>query len=47
MTQAYEKEQLCRIPIVDFKPDSDQPWKVIDPNTLSQLAGQIFVREVV
>ncbi len=37
----YEKGQLYQIPITDFRPDPDQPRKVIDPDALAELAASI------
>jgi len=37
----YEKGNLYQIPITDFKPDPDQPRKVIDPDALAELAASI------
>jgi len=39
--QVYEKGKLYQIPITDFKQDPDQPRKVIDPETLAELATSI------
>lgn len=40
-TTTYEKGNLYQIPITDFKPDPDQPRKVIDPDALAELAASI------
>ena len=32
----YEKGKLYQISIIDFKPDSDQPRKVIAPDALAE-----------
>ena len=37
----YEKGNLYQISIADFKPDPDQPRKVIDPDALAELAASI------
>ncbi len=37
----YEKGNLYQIPITDFKPDPDQPRKVIDTDALAELAASI------
>jgi len=37
----YEKGNLYQISIIDFKPDSDQPRKVIEPDALAELAASI------
>lgn len=37
----YEKGKLYQISIIDFKPDPDQPRKVIDPDALAELAASI------
>jgi ParB family chromosome partitioning protein len=37
----YEKGQLYQIPITDFKPDPNQPRKVIDPEALAELVESI------
>jgi ParB family chromosome partitioning protein len=37
----YEKGNLYQIPITDFKPDPDQPRKVIDPDALAELTASI------
>jgi len=37
----YEKGKLYEISIIDFKPDPDQPRKVIDPDALAELAASI------
>ena len=37
----YEKGKLYDISIIDFKPDPDQPRKVIDPDALAELAASI------
>jgi ParB family chromosome partitioning protein len=37
----YENGQLYQIPITDFRPDPDQPRKVIDPDALAELAASI------
>jgi len=39
--QTYEKGKLYQISIIDFKPDPDQPRKVIDPDALAELAASI------
>ena len=41
MAQAYEKGTLYQISIIDFKPDPDQPRKVIDLDALAELAASI------
>ena len=40
-TPAYEKGKLYQIPITEFKPDPDQPRKVIDPEALVELVTSI------
>lgn len=40
-TPTYEKGKLYQISIVDFKPDPNQPRKVIDPETLAELVASI------
>ncbi len=37
----YEKGNLYQISITDFKPDPDQPRKVIDPDVLAELTASI------
>ncbi len=37
----YEKGKLYQISIIDFKPDPDQPRKVIEPDALAELAASI------
>jgi ParB family chromosome partitioning protein len=37
----YGRGNLYQIPITDFKPDPDQPRKVIDPDDLAELAASI------
>jgi len=39
MAQTYEKGTLYQISIIDFKPDPDQPRKVIDLDAPQQGAG--------
>ena len=41
MAQTYEKGTLYQISIIDFKPDPDQPRKVIDLDALAELAASI------
>ncbi|MBW6486940.1 MAG: ParB N-terminal domain-containing protein [Syntrophobacterales bacterium] len=38
---AHEEGKLYQVPIMDFKPDPDQPRKVIDPDALAELAASI------
>jgi ParB family chromosome partitioning protein len=40
-TPAYEKGKLYDIPIIDLRPDPEQPRKVIDPAALDELAASI------
>jgi hypothetical protein len=40
-TSTYEKGNLYQISIADFKPDPDQPRKVIDPDALAELAARL------
>ena len=41
MAQTYVKGNLYQISIIDFKPDPNQPRKVIDPEALAELAASI------
>ena len=41
MAQTYVKGNLYQISIIDFKPDPNQPRKVIDPVALAELAASI------
>ncbi|MFZ4439476.1 MAG: ParB N-terminal domain-containing protein, partial [Syntrophales bacterium] len=41
MAQTYVKGTLYQISIIDFKPDPNQPRKVIDPVALAELAASI------
>jgi ParB family chromosome partitioning protein len=41
MALTYEKGKLYQISIVDFKPDPNQPRKVIAPDALAELAASI------
>jgi ParB family chromosome partitioning protein len=41
MAQTYVKGNLYQISIIDFKPDPNQPRKVIDPDALAELAASI------
>jgi len=38
MAQTYVKGNLYQISIIDFKPDPNQPRKVIDPEALDEMA---------
>jgi ParB family chromosome partitioning protein len=40
-TPTYEKGKLYDIPIIDLRPDPEQPRKVIDPAALEELAASI------
>ena len=41
MAQTYVKGNLYQISIIDFKPDPNQPRKVVDPEALAELAASI------
>ena len=41
MAQTYVKGTLYQISIIDFKPDPNQPRKVVDPMALAELAASI------
>ena len=41
MAITYEKGTVYQISIIDFKPNPDQPRKVIDPDALAELAASI------
>ena len=41
MAQTYVKGTLYQISIIDFKPDPNQPRKVVDPEALAELAASI------
>jgi len=41
MTKTYQKGKLYTVPINDFKPDPNQPRKVIDPQALDELVESI------
>ena len=41
MAQTYVKGNLYQISIIDFKPDPNQPRKVVDPVALAELAASI------
>jgi len=41
MAPTYVKGNLYQISIIDFKPDPNQPRKVIDPEALAELAASI------
>ncbi|MFZ4440192.1 MAG: ParB/RepB/Spo0J family partition protein [Syntrophales bacterium] len=41
MAQTYVKGTLYQISIIDFKPDPNQPRKVVDPVALAELAASI------
>ncbi|HAJ27327.1 MAG TPA: hypothetical protein DCG53_08830, partial [Syntrophus sp. (in: bacteria)] len=38
---AFEKGKLYNLPIIDIKPDPDQPRKFMDPQALEELAASI------
>jgi len=40
-TPAFEKGKLYDLPIIDIKPDPDQPRKYLDPQALEELAASI------
>ena len=41
MAAVFEKGKLYQLPIIDIKPDPDQPRKYMDPQALDELAASI------
>jgi len=41
MTQTYKKGKLYDLPIIDLKPDPNQPRKSMDPQALEELTASI------
>jgi len=38
---AFEKGKLYNLPIIDIKPDPDQPRKYMDPQALEEMAASV------
>jgi len=39
--RAFENGKLYNLPIIDIKPDPDQPCKYMDPQALEELAASV------
>ncbi len=46
-TTQYEKGKLYDIPIIDLRPDPDQPLKFIDPEALADLTESIRLQGII
>jgi ParB family chromosome partitioning protein len=46
-TPQYEKGKLYDIPIIDLRPDPDQPRKFIDPEALADLTESIRLQGII
>ena len=47
MTQTYEKGKLYDLPIIDLKPDPNQPRKSMDPQALEDLAASVKLKGII
>ncbi|MCX5829856.1 MAG: ParB/RepB/Spo0J family partition protein [Deltaproteobacteria bacterium] len=47
MTQTYEKGKLYDLPVIDLKPDTNQPRKSMDSQALEELAASIKTHGII